>query len=476
MNDPLDTIAAVASAPGGAARGIVRLSGPQVQACLAGFFQPTSPWCLITSRSLPSSQSLSRGPRAESGSARLIGIPASLPCTVYLWPSPRSYTRQPSAEVHTLGSPPLLEALLRTACAHGARPALPGEFTLRAFLAGRLDLTQAEAVLGVVDAADPRELDVALAQMAGGLAGSLHRVRDELLDLLAQIEAGLDFVEEDIEFVAATEVERCLAAASATVSELLGRMSTRDATSDAVRAVLVGSPNVGKSSLFNALVGDSAAIVSEAAGTTRDFLIGQVNLDGITCRLIDTAGIDPEMRDQAKENETAIDATAQRFAAEQHQAAHVCVLCLDASRGLNDWERAELLRGAPEQMVVALTKCDRPRGIEHLPELPAEAIATSSLTGQGIEALRRRLRETVIAAARHADADVVGATALRCHDSLRRTAVALEQARQMVQRREGEELVASEIRLALDELGQVSGAVYNDDVLDRIFSRFCIGK
>jgi len=460
--DSFDTIVAIASAPGGAARGIVRLSGPRTQACLAGFFQPTSP-------QTPS------GLRVEIGLVRLADIAVLLPCDVYFWPNDRSYTRQPSAEMHTLGSPPLLEALVRTACAHGARPALPGEFTLRAFLAGRVDLTQAEAVLGVVDAADPRALDVALQQMAGGLAKSLHRVREELLDLVAHIEASLDFAEEDIEFVSPAEIDRCLVAASDAVSDLLGRMSTRDATGDAVRAALIGSPNVGKSSLFNALVSDSAAIVSPTAGTTRDFLLGQVDLDGVACRLIDTAGIDRDESGATTAIGTGIDLIAQQAAAQQHQSAQVHVFCLDSSRPLNDWEQAELRRATSTVTLVALTKCDRPRRID-IPWNPkAEIVTTSSRTGQGMDDLRRRLRQLVLTA-RHVDSDVVGATAVRCHDSLHRTAVALAQARELVRRSDGEELVAAEIRLALDELGQISGAVYNDDVLDRIFSRFCIGK
>ncbi len=332
-------------------------------------------------------------------------------------------------------------------------------------------------MLGVIDAADPRELDVALAQLAGGLAGSLGRLREELLDILARIEAGLDFVEDDIEFVTTDEIDRALSRACAAATELLGRMSSRGATADAVRAVLVGSPNVGKSSLFNAHVGDGAAIVSARSGTTRDFLIGRVDLDGVVCELIDTAGVDLRHIDGVDEHDAAATATAdiaaaaQRQSLQQHKSAHVRVLCLDSSRALNDWERAELRRTAPSRTLVALTKCDQPRKIETL----GDAVATSSLTGQGLDELRRRLREAVVAA-RHFDADVVGTTAVRCHDSLRRASAALAQARETLHDRAGEELVAAEIRLALDELGQVTGAVYSDDVLDRIFSRFCIGK
>ena len=226
-------------------RGIVRLSGPGLRTCLEGCFRP-APFI-----SLPS---IAR-PTAVPGLCWLAGIAAPLPGELYLWPGRRSYTGQPVAEIHTLGSPPLLEALLRTVCAPH-RVAEPGEFTLRAFLAGRIDLTQAEAVLGVIDAADGRQLHVALAQLAGGLARPLHRLRDRLLELLAQLEAGLDFAEEELPLVAPGELAGQLDEAAAAIAALLGQMTARQETADLVRVVLAGPPNSGKSSLFNALARD----------------------------------------------------------------------------------------------------------------------------------------------------------------------------------------------------------------------------
>jgi len=199
-----ETIAAVASAAGGAARGIVRLSGPSVRACLERCFQPAD----------PQSWSAAARPTVFAGCLTLAGSGARLPCDVYFWPGARSYTRQPVAEIHTLGSPPLLEAVLATLAARGARPARPGEFTLRAFLAGRLDLTQAEAVLGVIDAADGRQLADALEQLAGGLAAPLDALRGRLLDLLAHLEAGLDFADEGVQFITPEALAAELAAAA----------------------------------------------------------------------------------------------------------------------------------------------------------------------------------------------------------------------------------------------------------------------
>jgi len=454
MSYPLDdTIAAVASPPGGADRGILRLSGPQVRECLKHVFrpEPAVDWAAASS------------PTAIPGSLALEGIAPPLPCEVYFWPTGRSYTGQPVIEIHTLGSQPLLEAALRTLCAAGARLAQPGEFTLRAFLAGRLDLTRAEAVLGVIDAAGPRDLDVALTQLAGGLASPLGQLRDRLLDLLAHLEAGFDFADEDLPFVTAAELDAQLAEAADRVQRLLQQMGSRADSAEPVRAVLVGWPNTGKSSLFNALAG-ATALVSEAPGTTRDYLTAELDLDGLKCLLVDTAGI----QSAALLPGDAIGHAAQEAAGRQLRQARLRLLCLDVSRPTNAWERARLAE--PSDWLVVLTKADLPRQMD----LDRPAVVTSSHTGQGIEALRRRLREAVLAAG--APGDVVAGTVVRCRDSLRLAAQSLDQARRLQRDGTGEELVAAEVRLALDELGKVVGAVYTEDVLDRIFSRFCIGK
>ena len=182
------------------------------------------------------------------------GEEMSVPCDLFLWPTDRSYTREPVAELHTIGSPPLLQAALAAVCRAGARLAEPGEFTLRAFLAGRIDLTQAEAVLGVIDAARRNELDAALAQLAGGLARPLHQLRDDLLQLLAELEAGLDFVEEDIRFISQQEVARTAASGSELLEDVAKQMTSRLHGESFPQVALVGPPNAGKSSLFNAMV------------------------------------------------------------------------------------------------------------------------------------------------------------------------------------------------------------------------------
>jgi tRNA modification GTPase len=254
---------------------------------------------------------------------------------------------------------------------------------------------------------------------------------------------------------------------------------------------------VGKSSLFNALAGRERALVSPVAGTTRDYLTAELELDGVRVQLVDTAGVEdcgggraecgvppaPTSTESAlrvphSTLRSTISSAAQHLTAEQAAAAQVRLLCLDSTRSLNDWERQRLAAApssatssSPTELIV-LTKCDEGRASA---TVWPRAVATSARTGQGLAELRRRLREAAESSPR-GDMTVVAATAARCRDSLRLAAGSLERARRLANQQAGEELVAAETRVALHELGKVVGAVYTDDLLDRIFSRFCIGK
>jgi tRNA modification GTPase len=393
-------------------------------------------------------------------------------------------------EIHTLGSPPLLELVLASICAGGARLAEPGEFTLRAFLAGRLDLTQAEAVLGVIDAADGVEFNLALRQLAGGITIPMTKLREDLIDLLAELEAGLDFVEEDIEFISSAELEARLAAAATSIAGMTQQMALRTQSRECPRVVLVGWPNVGKSSLFNALAGGDRALVSTTPGTTRDYLTADLDLDGIRVQLVDTAGIEDHgmlndecgaQNQQVEPNsrQSALRSThpalpdigmaAQQASAHQRAQGQVRLLCLDSTRACNDWERQQLANSGD---LIVLTKCDRAdaAALAYPGMLP-----TSAHTGQGLGELREQIRRAVENPPR-SGAGVVASTATRCHESLRLAAESLARATDLACAQAGEELIAVETRTALNELGKVVGAVYTDDILDRIFSRFCIGK
>jgi tRNA modification GTPase len=449
-----DTIAALASAPGGAARGIVRLSGPGAVDCVESIFAADDAVRLHGVA----------GARTVAGRCPLNALGTWLPCTVYLWPGTRSYTRQPLAELHTLGSPPLLKALLEAVCAAGARLAEPGEFTLRAFLAGRIDLTQAEAVLGVIDAAGRSQLEIALAQLAGGLSEPLSELRERLLNLLADLEAGLDFVDEDIHFISCDELHAEVSEAATRVQALLDQISQRAMGGDEPVIVLVGLPNAGKSSLLNALAGEAAAIVSPQAGTTRDYVTKHVSILGLTCELVDTAGVEQYSSPQS------IAALAQRQSGRQSQRAEVQLLCIDGSREASAWERQEMLLDCQRRIPV-LTKTDLCQSVDR----KSGAIATSSVTGQGLNELRAAIAQK-IALQSHDASRVVAATAARSRASLEQALASLQAAQRQISMGQGDELIAAHLREALNELGHVVGAVYTDDILDRIFSRFCIGK
>lgn len=454
MYDPDDTIAAIASASAGAARGIVRISGPDVLSILGACFR---------ARGEANLAAISRA-TVTSGTIVLGGLrQPELPSDVYYWPTQRSYTRQSTAEIHTIGSPPLVSAVLATVCNAGARLAEPGEFTLRAFLAGRLDLTQAEAVLGVIDARSKRELSHALEQLAGGLARPLKNLRDKLLDLLADLEAGLDFVEEDIEFVSRHQIGQQLDEAADLLARTSAQLADRRRSDELPRVVLVGCPNVGKSSLFNALT-RGAALVSDTPGTTRDYLTATLELDAARCQLIDTAG------QNSPGEERQIDHMAGQLTATQAESCTLALFCLDATRPPNAWERDQLAAKPERGRLVVVTKCDQASGAQ----LPEGAIATSAVTGAGLDDLRRQLARAI---AEIEPSESTGSlTAGRCAESMHAAEASIQHARSLNASAAGEELVAAELRTALTELGKVVGAVYTDDILERIFSRFCIGK
>ena len=454
-----ETIAALASAPGPAPRGIVRVSGAEALSILTSLFKPR--------------REAAWPPRRASTFQGVLGLPSfhvPVPALAAVWPTHRSYTGEPLVEVHTVGSPPLLEALLDEIYRCGARPARPGEFTLRAFLSGRIDLTQAEGVLGVIEADGRAELETALGQLAGGLSHRLGPLRSDLMDLLADLEAGLDFVDEDIEFVSREAVCNRLEVAEIALRELLRQATDRMQTSGRRQIVLAGLPNAGKSTLFNALTGREAAIVSPVAGTTRDWLRAAVDWGGLAIELVDTAGW------ESSDGEVGLAAQSQR--ADRVRRADLVLWC--RANGLtprdedqNEAHRAELIAaGVP--VLDVLTKIDLADGRRaspgDRPEVPVSATTSAGLV-ELIQAVQCRL-----ASGRESAGEILGSTAARCRESLSAALAALERARIAATSQLGDELVALELRSVLDQLARILGVVYTDDILDRLFSRFCIGK
>lgn len=395
----------------------------------------------------------------------VIQLPEELDVEAQLmfWPDERSYTRQSAAEIHCLGSPPLLQMLLSNLITAGCRHAQPGEFTMRAFLAGRLDLAQAEAVMGLIDAKNRQQFDAAFAQLAGGIGGPVMEARALLVNLLAELEAGLDFVEEDIEFISNEQLTNHLKAASEKVDSLLNQITKRHRDSDTVSIVLMGRPNVGKSSLFNKLTAGNA-IVSDESGTTRDYIKSTIEIDGHTVDLYDTAGLD------SVEAITPINKMMTGQTGAAIEIADLKILCIESGCDPDQWEQSTI-DSADDSLIVAWTKCD----LDYDPTIdPASGIQTSSMRAMGLPELREAIAARI--ASMNVDANQTSATLARTADSLTQAAKSLQIAQSGAAATSGEELVAAEVRNALDHLGRVVGKIYTDDILDQVFSRFCIGK
>jgi tRNA modification GTPase len=409
----------------------------------------------VLARLFVSPQPLVAGQRALlSGALRLPDL-APVPADVYFWAAPHSYTGQDLAEIHTLASPPVVELLVAQLLQAGCRAAQPGEFTLRAFLAGKLDLTRAEAIHAVIESGSRDELKQALKQLAGGMARPLQELRDDLLNLLADVEAALDFADEDIRFVQQEEMLRRLGKALAQVTLLGKQLQQRSLTERVFRVVLTGRPNAGKSCLFNALAGANA-LVSPQPGTTRDYLMHRLHLGEARIELIDTPGWQAESG--------TIESQAQTLAREQAEQADLLLLCLETGNLLLPEEEALCRRPHPPVVAIA-TKCD-------LATPPPDMPATSAVTGIGLDLLRSLLSEHT---RRHKQPALVPSLS-RCRHHVESSLEQLRRAHSIVLFDEPPELLALELRGALEQLGEMVGTVYTDDLLDRIFSRFCIGK
>jgi tRNA modification GTPase len=365
-------------------------------------------------------------------------------------------------------------------CAHGARMAEPGEFTLRAFLAGRIDLTRAEAVLGVIDAGSSQQFDAALDQMAGGLSRPLLMLREKLLQLLAQIEAGLDFVEEDIQFITCDQILSQLSSARDIVGAVQEKMVSRGDQTGLPRVVLQGKANAGTSSLFKALLRHSRSVhgiqpqslVSECSGTTRDYVTARLQRANFSCELIDTAG------DMSQTGQNAVAFAAQAIAHEQQRRADVRLFCIAAPWVMQDssvWETVEY----DTFDLILITHSDLVResvSRRHLSDcMPAGALLCSGLTEEGLPAVFDAIEDLLLGTV-DSGPQAVATTAIRCTSSLRTTEQSLSHAHHLALENGGMELISTELRIALDALGEVVGAIYTDDILDRVFSQFCIGK
>ena len=463
-----DTIVAIASPHGSARRGIVRASGPKALECVFAAFEPVDTHLCPTAL---------KNPAVIEGT--LVLDKARIPGRLSVWPTEKSYTGQPSIEFHTFGSIPVLELIVKALCNSGARPAEPGEFTMRAFLSGRLDLTQAEAVLAVIDAKDRRQLNVAIEQLAGGMGHRLSSVRSELLTVLAELEAGLDFVEEDIEFISNNALIDKLHKAKTSVENLLFQCRSRDSSNPGFRASLFGLPNAGKSTLFNCLLGKDVAIVADVEGTTTDRVMTELVVGSQRLELVDTAGLESPGDDKS------ISGMSQEQRRQEVAQCELAILCIEARTAVENpqFTTEQLCDFSGKEVIVVLTKTDRCRAEQiemtrHsiqclMPGRPL--ILTSAKSNEGIDDLRSVLERKAIDS-QSSESGIVGSTMVRTEQSLLDANFAIGSALDAASVGIGEEIVASELRLALDALGTIVGTIYTDDILDVVFGKFCIGK
>ncbi|MDZ4701790.1 MAG: tRNA uridine-5-carboxymethylaminomethyl(34) synthesis GTPase MnmE [Rhodothermales bacterium] len=457
----MDTIAAIATARGRAALAIVRLSGPDAiliaAACFRGAGLADAP-----------SHTVHVGYLVDPHGETIDQVVATL------FRAPRSATGEDVVEISCHGGDLAPQHVLTSLLHHGARLAQPGEFTQRAFLNGKLDLAQAEAVADLIHASSSMAQRVSVRQLQGRYSDLLQRLRADLLETCAYIELELDFSEEDVAFADKGRLVTLLASADALLTRLLGSYRLGELVRDGVRVVIGGRPNAGKSTLLNALLGRDRAIVSPVPGTTRDEIEAELEIEGLAFRFVDTAGL--------RETEDAIEAEGVRRAHSSIEAADALVYVFDLRLGLDTAEQEwieRLITRLPELPVVLVgNKADlTPAPPATAYPLPVLMLSASQAFAEParLQPLVTRLLEDLGADPSAAETSAV-VTNQRHRQHLQHALGAVHAAARTLDAGGGGDTLALDLRAALHELGQITGEITNEDVLDQIFSRFCIGK
>ena len=447
-----ETIVAISTPPGRGGIGIVRLSGPHALSIGQGLVR--------TSAAL------------EHARARLAEIidPEQQQkideAVVTYFARPNSYSGEDLVEIAAHGSPVVLEVLVRLALRAGARLARPGEFTERAFLAGRIDLTQAEAVRDLIEAQTLYQARVAAEQMGGALSRRIQPGKQNLVELIALLEAGIDFAEDDVEVTPDVEIVTRIDTISSELEAIARSFEHGRLVHSGLRLAIVGRPNVGKSSLFNQLLERERAIVTAQPGTTRDLVTDRLSLGGIPVELVDTAGL-REARNEAE-------AIGIRKSREMLADADIVMVVLDASVPLRGDERELITSLEGRRALVVRNKSDLNDGAEVAPDLPLPSVTTSALTGEGVQALRDALAESVRNPAGETESGVL--TNLRHFEAVNGSLASLAKARDAVGQKIPHEMLLLDLYAALRHLDSLTGETTADDILNQIFSTFCIGK
>jgi tRNA modification GTPase len=437
-----DTIAAVSTPPGRGGIGVLRISGAEARSICERVLRFTD------------------GPVWTPRSITLAQLGDIDRVVVTYFAAPRSYTAEDVVEISCHGSPVVLRFALEQLCRAGARLAEPGEFTFRAYLNGRIDLPQAEAIRDLIDATTLYQARVAAQQAEGSVSRRLKPVKEQLLELIALLEAGIDFAEDDISVAPTEEILRRLDPLVAAVSALAASFAYGKLVHDGFTLAIVGRPNVGKSSLFNRLLEQDRAIVTEIPGTTRDVVSETASLGGIPVRLLDTAGI---RLGQDVVESLGIERSYQAMA-----DADLTVVVVDSSQPLATEDEALIERARNQgKCLIVANKCDL--------SSQTSFMAVSALTGQGVEELQTTIVERIAPAGR-LEQEGGFITSLRHEQLLRESGEALAQARSAASSGIPHEMLLLDLYAALRPIDAITGATTADDILNRIFSTFCIGK
>lgn len=459
---PEDTIAAIATAIGEGGIGIVRLSGPKALAIADKLFKAASARPVEEQPSHAAAYGHVLDP-ADGTTVDEVLLLAMR--------KPRSYTREDVVEIHCHGGPMPLRRILALVLKEGARLAEPGEFTKRAFLSGRLDLSQAEAVIDVIRAKTDTSLRMAVGHLAGAFSGRVQTFRRQILQLIAHLEAAIDFPEEDIEEVTARQVEKEVEQLSADIVRLLATAQTGRILREGLKTVIIGKPNVGKSSLLNTLLGENRAIVTDIPGTTRDIIEEYLNIGGVPLKVVDTAGI--------RETADAVEKIGVEKALAVVAEADLVLLLLDASAPLADEDKEVMAHLTGRQALVLVNKTDLPAVID-LGEVEAFAagkpvIKISALEGTGVADLEQAILALVYSG-RISQGEGAFVSNVRHTHILEQAKTLLEEALATIAAAMPPDCIVVDLRAAWEKLGEIGGETAGEDIIDQIFSQFCIGK
>lgn len=452
-----DTIAAIATPPGESGLAVIRISGNECFKVADRCFEPTG---RFVKPSQAPSHSLQFGHVVHQG-RRVDEV------LLAVMRGPRSFTREDVVEITCHGGLLPTRSVLDAVLASGARLALPGEFTRRAFLNGRIDLTQAEAVMDLIHSRTQLAMATASQQLAGSLSRRVNAVRDEVMRTLAHVEAYIDFPEEDIAPETAEALDASMARALGSLQALLQTADQGRILRRGIRAAIIGRPNAGKSSLLNQLLGLDRAIVSPTPGTTRDTIEESASVEGIPIILVDTAGL--------RESGDEIEKEGMRRTRETYAVAEFILHIFDASEELSSADQQFLDEFAGKKRILVRNKADLPAKLVFPPGLSDPVVEVSCLSGAGMEQLRAAIKDLVWSGGVHAEMVDVMINA-RHQDALSRAAAGLERALSASRAGETPEFVAVDLRVAVNAVGEVVGKTATEDLLDMIFSQFCIGK